>query len=371
MGRGRTGLQSEKWISGMRHVKRKCLLTLLLPPLTAFPSVGQAQHPSCADFGLSSIEWIVPFSAGGGYDTYSRLLEPYFERETGAEIVVVNKPGAGGLIGAKSIQSAPPSGETMGIIPVGSLIARGMLGDDAPDPLSDFHIVGQISPSPYVWVVGTNSAIKDFDDLVAASDERPILFGATGGDSLVSATLGSHALQIEHELVSGYKGSTETKLAAVRGEIDGTSLPLDAVREMILAHELRPVLQLTVAPTDEAALAGIPTFGGEDGTAAALAKARGDNPDEARAFADAAVGLSTLSRVIVAQEAIEGDTAACLEDAFAAAASDPQFAADAAAAGRAAVLVAREEVEARIRATTVYADEFRPILEAQMAKLRQ
>lgn len=355
----------------MRHGVRACTVALLLPTLIALPSVGQAQHPSCADFSVNMIEWIVPYSAGGGYDTYSRLLQPYFERETGAQVVVVNKPGAGGVIGAKSIASAPPTGEVIGIFAASSLIARGMLGQDAPDPRKEFQLLGQISPLPQVWVVGAQSTIQDFDDVVATADKRPIVFGTSGGSSLNGAILGAHALQIDYEIVSGYEGSTELKLAAARGEVDGAWLSLDSVRDMILADELRPVQQMAVAPLDEEYLAGIPAIGGADGAAAALAKARGDDPNEARAFADAVVGLSALGRVIAVPVGLEARKAACLEDAFTTAASDPQFVADAAAVGRAAFVVSPEDVEAQMEATTAYADEFKTILDAQLAKLRE
>ena len=65
---------------------------------------ARAADDPCDALAGTTIRWIVPFSPGGGYDTSSRILEPFLETRLGAEIVVSNVTGAGGIIGAKHLK---------------------------------------------------------------------------------------------------------------------------------------------------------------------------------------------------------------------------------------------------------------------------
>ncbi|MEO1017695.1 MAG: tripartite tricarboxylate transporter substrate binding protein, partial [Pseudomonadota bacterium] len=83
-------------------------MAIVLGAALFLPAIGTAQEPSCTPLEGETIRWIVPYSPGGGYDTYSRLIEPVLERHLQAEIAMVNMPGAGGMLGAKSISAAEP-----------------------------------------------------------------------------------------------------------------------------------------------------------------------------------------------------------------------------------------------------------------------
>ena len=67
----------------------------------------------CRELAGATLRWIVTSAPGGGYDTYSRLLEPHLERELGARIQIENRPGAGGIVGAMAIRDAPADGRTL------------------------------------------------------------------------------------------------------------------------------------------------------------------------------------------------------------------------------------------------------------------
>ena len=71
---------------------------------------------ACPGLAGERVRWIVPYSPGGGYDVYSRLLEPFYEEAIGAEIVVENRPGIGGRAGVRMIRDADPDGLTLGIV---------------------------------------------------------------------------------------------------------------------------------------------------------------------------------------------------------------------------------------------------------------
>ena len=67
-------------------------------------------------FKGKTITFVVGFGAGGGYDAYARMLAPHFERELGADVVVVNKPGAGGMSALNRLYSAPADPLQMTIV---------------------------------------------------------------------------------------------------------------------------------------------------------------------------------------------------------------------------------------------------------------
>src|SRR5690606_40452254 len=76
--------------------------------LVAFqPASAQAADPY---YKGKTIRFVVGFGAGGGYDTYSRMLAPHIAKETGATVIVENQPGAGGMVALNKLAVAPPDG---------------------------------------------------------------------------------------------------------------------------------------------------------------------------------------------------------------------------------------------------------------------
>ena len=83
--------------------------------------------PPCPSLAGETITWIVPFGPGGGYDVYSRLIEPHLEAALGAEIAVTNVEGAGGVIGTKRISEAAGDGRTLGLVNAGGLMGSSLV----------------------------------------------------------------------------------------------------------------------------------------------------------------------------------------------------------------------------------------------------
>ena len=75
-----------------------------------------------------NIRWIIPYSPGGGYDEYARLLSPYLEKYTGARIDILNLPGAGGMRGANDLYTSPKNGLTIGLINGSALVVNELAG---------------------------------------------------------------------------------------------------------------------------------------------------------------------------------------------------------------------------------------------------
>lgn len=219
-----------------------------------------------------TIRWIVPYSVGGGYDTVSRLIEPFYGKKLEAEIVIENVPGAGGVVGANQIKGGAPDGLMLGIINAPGLLVAAMTEQTkAPNPALDFTILGRVTRNQIAWVTGPHSRFRTFDDVLAAAQKRTTLFAATEVASInfVNAAVLSAILGFGADFVTGFPGSREETLAAVRGEVDLVSVTFDSVVDRIDAGDLRPLLQISSKPiSTHSSLAGVPMVAGEQGLAA-------------------------------------------------------------------------------------------------------
>ena len=135
----------------------------------ALPGLGRAAACLQADH----IRWIVPHPPGGGYDTYSRLLQPFLEGALGARGVrIENLDGAGGLRGAAATCEASPDGATLGIVNVPGLLLASMVDASVPNPFQGFTLLGTIARSSYLWATSAASGIRSFEDLESLGRKR-------------------------------------------------------------------------------------------------------------------------------------------------------------------------------------------------------
>ncbi len=242
-----------------------------------------AAPASCAMLSGSTMRLIVPHNPAGGYDAYARLLQPFLEKELHATIVVDNRPGAGGLIGAAAVLDAAPDGRTLGILNAAGLLAA-RLDQQAPDPATDFTVVARLLSNRTVLVTAQNSGVRSLDDLLRLSARRSIIIGVrdAGSASFFTVPVVASLVGLNYELVTGYDGNAARALAAIRGEVDLLVQNLDSVQRLIADGELRPLLQLAGTRPgarpgpNEALLVNVPVLDGETGVAQRRAKGRAE-----------------------------------------------------------------------------------------------
>jgi tripartite-type tricarboxylate transporter receptor subunit TctC len=271
----------------------------------------------CPGLAGATIRWIVPSRPGGGYDAYSRLLQPFLERDLSARIVIENRPEAGGIVGALAIRDAAPDGRTLGIINAsGLLAARAGHAGRAPDPAGDFTILASIVSNHVVLFSGRDSGIADVDDLLRGAQARPIVAGVrdAGSSSFYALPIVASLLGFEYQLVTGYVGSAARTLAAMRGEVDVVVGHFDSVQGPVRDGELVPLLQLTAAPMSGAGSdLDLPRLAGPDGLARQRAAATGRSPEQAVEEAAALAALVGAGRLVVAPRELPQALAACLD----------------------------------------------------------
>jgi len=154
----------------------RLLLALLLAPIVAF-----AQYPT------KPIHMIIPFAPGGASDFVGRIMQPKMSELLGQPIVVENKPGAAGNIGAEYAARSAPDGYTVFLGNVGSVaINPGVYPKLSSNPLKDLIAVGQVVDVPSVLIVHTSVPANTVKELVAyaKANQGKLNFASPGSGSL-------------------------------------------------------------------------------------------------------------------------------------------------------------------------------------------
>jgi tripartite-type tricarboxylate transporter receptor subunit TctC len=197
---------------------------LLSATIAALSLVAIPRAPAEEFYKGKTITFVVGFSAGGGFDTYTRLIARHFAKHIPGNptVVVENKTGAGSLIAANYIYNqAPHDGTVIGNW-IGPLVLQQVLGNKAAKfDGRKFGWLGVPTPDSGVCALTKASGIKTMDDWFKS--KRPIKIGGTAPGSTTDdvPNLLQAALGLPMKLVEGYKGTAKIRLAAESGEIDG------------------------------------------------------------------------------------------------------------------------------------------------------
>jgi tripartite-type tricarboxylate transporter receptor subunit TctC len=131
-------------------------------------------HVSAASYPDHPIRLIVPFAAGGGNDTVARLVSQGLAAELGQPVVVENRPGAGGVVGAEAAARAPADGYTLFLGGVGSHAINPNLHEHLPyDSIKDFAPISLIASAPLILVVHPSVPAHSVRELVALAKAQP------------------------------------------------------------------------------------------------------------------------------------------------------------------------------------------------------
>jgi tripartite-type tricarboxylate transporter receptor subunit TctC len=296
-------------------------LLLLILTLGVVPGAALAQD----DFYRGkTVRIIVGFSAGGGFDTFARTLGRHLGRHLpGAPTVIVeNMPGAGSLIAANHLYKvAKPDGLTIGHF-IGGLFLGQVLGQKGIEfDARKFEFVGAPAFDHVVCAMAKASGITSVDKWMAAP--TPVKMGgvAPGASTPDNGTRAvKAALGLPIQLVTGYKGTADIRLAIESGELGGVCFNWGSIRATwrkgLDAGEVAVVLQ--VAPKSHPELTGVPL-------AIDLAKT-----DEARRTLEVAVHAdSAIVRSLTLPPGTPKDRVQLVRRAFAATLRDPDFLAEA------------------------------------------
>jgi tripartite-type tricarboxylate transporter receptor subunit TctC len=217
-------------------ITRRATLAL---PLLALTGAARAQG---AAFPTKPVRIVVAFTAGGTTDIIARLVGAQLERRWGQPVVIDNRPGAGGNIGADHVVKSPPDGYTLLVGSVGPLAVNVSLYRNMPyDPRRDFAPVTLLAGVPNVLIVRPDFPARSVADLVAEAKKRPgeLSYASTG------AGTSSHLSGVMLDRMAGiqtvhvpYRGAVALN-DMLAGRVDFMFATIPSVIEQIRAGRFR------------------------------------------------------------------------------------------------------------------------------------
>jgi len=216
--------------------RRDALLLAGAALLTADGALAQAEWPRG-----QVIRVVVPFTAGSGTDVVARLLGEKLGPALGTSIVVDNRAGAGGTLGAALVAKAAPDGYTVLIHSAGHLVNASIYPNLSYDTLKDFAGVTPLATLPNVLVTGPDK-FKDVKDLVAQAKAKPGSFnyGSAGNGSAthMNAEVFRLAAGVQAQHVP-FRGTPEAMTETMSGRIDWFFAPLVSSLPLIKDGKLK------------------------------------------------------------------------------------------------------------------------------------
>jgi tripartite-type tricarboxylate transporter receptor subunit TctC len=244
--------------------RRSMFGAALVPLLWNRGALGQQGWPARA------ITWIVPFTPGGITDTSSRLVAQPLGAFLGQQVVIDNRPGAGGSIGTEAVARAAPDGYTILYGTQGTLATNPVLYNSVRyDPLRDFVPVHGLTQTPLLLVCHPDRPFRSLADVIAAAKARPgeVTYATSGigtGTHMAAELFQAEAgVRLTHV---PYQGSAPALNDLVGGRTDLMFDYLVSTRAYLEGNRLRPLA--TTGPARLPALPEVPTVG-ESGLAAA------------------------------------------------------------------------------------------------------
>jgi tripartite-type tricarboxylate transporter receptor subunit TctC len=219
----------------------------------------------CAAFAQSlqkPIQIIVPFAPGASADGIARIVAADLGPRLNRDIVVENRPGAGGSLGLVAVAKATPDGDTLGIAAPGAMVINPHSpGAMSFDPLRELAPIAELIEVPIVLVSNPKTGPKSIAELIVRSKASPagMSYGSTGVNTgqhlameLLKKATGANLIHVP------YRGSTPAVTDVIGGQIPVAMVDLTSAYAQIEAGNL---LALGIAQLKRSAIApDIPTF---------------------------------------------------------------------------------------------------------------
>ncbi len=215
---------------------------------------AQQQYPN------KPIRMVVPFPPGAASDFLGRTVGQKLADVYGQQVVIDNRPGAGGLIGSQIVLKGAPDGYTLAIVGQPHVTNTLIHAKKPYDALKDFNSIGLVASIPNVVVIGTGVPVKNVGELVALAKAKPgtLNFGSAGVGSsshlageMFQAAAGIKAVHVP------FKSLADVFSEMIAGRVHFYVFPLPAAMPMLKEGRLKPIAVAT--PKRAVALPDVPT----------------------------------------------------------------------------------------------------------------
>ena len=227
-----------------QSMRRKALLLALL---SCAPFTSSTRDAAAQGYPNRPVRLIVPYAPGGGTDILARALAPRVSEALGQTLVIENRPGAGGNIGADAVAKSAPDGYTL-LMAANTIAINAGLAKLPFDPLKDFAPVTMLATAPMLLLVHPSVNAKTTSELIALAKANPgkLNFSNAGNgtpqhlaEELFNRMAG---VQIEHIV---YKGGGPALQALVAGDTQAAVLTLAAAKPFVQSGRLRALAVAT------------------------------------------------------------------------------------------------------------------------------
>jgi tripartite-type tricarboxylate transporter receptor subunit TctC len=249
--------------------RRRLLPLIAAAPVLAFGRTAAAQAPLPSGWPSRVVKLVVPFTPGGGIDGIGRILGARLSEMWGQQVVIENKPGAGGNIASESVARSAPDGYTMYISAAGLAVNRYLFASINYDPLADFAPVTLICLFPNILVVPSSSQVHSVGDLLALARTNPgkVTFASPGHGSSphMSGELFKYLAKVDLTHVP-YRGAAPAFTDVIAGRVDCTFAVMASGLPLVRFGQLRALGVTTAARVAAApevpsiAEAGVPGY---------------------------------------------------------------------------------------------------------------
>jgi tripartite-type tricarboxylate transporter receptor subunit TctC len=229
--------------------------------LAALSALSLAGLSHAASWPERSIQWVIPYPAGGGSDVIARVTATTLEKLLGKTLVMENKPGAGTIIGAGFIQNAKPDGYVIGTADSGTLAFNPWLYSKLPYDPAKFTYIGGLARFPLMLAVNQSSPYKTVQDLLAAARKTPgkLTASSAGSGSPHHLALEMFKQRAGVDIVHvPYKGAAPAIQDLLGGQVSAGFVDSAAALSNIKAGKLRVLAVAT--PKRLALLPDVPTM---------------------------------------------------------------------------------------------------------------
>lgn len=239
-----------------------CTLALFGGTANAASTVPAQWHPT------KSLRLVVPFAPGGGADAMARLIQPKLADAIGQPVVIDNRPGASGNIGAELVAKAPPDGHTVMMTTANLTIAPSMFPKLPFDVVKDFTGVSLLTKAPSILAVNPATPAKSVKELIALAKAAPgkLLYAGDGGGPVeLGFEIFKAAARVDLTNVP-YKSTGPGIVAVISGEAAAIMAPALALIPHIKSGRVRALgvssaQRIEVLPDlPTIAEAGVPKF---------------------------------------------------------------------------------------------------------------
>jgi tripartite-type tricarboxylate transporter receptor subunit TctC len=191
---------------------------------------------------------VVPFAPGGGSDFIGRFIAQKLTAGLGQQVIVENKPGAGGMLGITEGQKAAPDGYTLTLI-ASSYTVNPSIYKFSFDPVADITPIIQLSQGPLLIVVNPKMPVKTTQDLLAAARKKPgeINFASSGQGSVIhmATELFQSMAKIKMNHIP-YKGTGPALTDTIGGQVDVFFSSTATAVPQVQAGKLRAIAVTTL-----------------------------------------------------------------------------------------------------------------------------